>query len=159
MTTQQIQEHWNPASNKCGKLIKNTNGTVWHYSVALSDEWAMSWGANGGGLMNIGHLYLQPITSDFTACDDVDYLDMNKIFKNLNASVKTFHNDWWYNIQGWNCEHWARLVVSGKAVSTQVAHVGNWASFVIGRIFVDPLFNFLARHNYAEELLAKAVNE
>jgi hypothetical protein len=153
MLLETIKQHWNPASARCGKLIKNTNGVVWHYSVALSDDLALSWGADGGGLMNVGHLYTQPLTEDFIDCDDVDYLSLDVILNNLTASVKAFHKNWWYNIQGWNCEHWSRLAVSGKAISTQVAHVGGWASFIIGPLFAGCLFNFLQRHYHAEQVL------
>ena len=42
-----------------------------------------------------------------------------------------------YTVQGWNCEHWARLVVSGEAVSYQI------------RGPLD-LFHTLRRHGGAE---------
>jgi hypothetical protein len=29
-----------------------------------------------------------------------------------------------YGIQGWNCEHWARLVVSGEPISYQIKELG-----------------------------------
>jgi hypothetical protein len=30
-----------------------------------------------------------------------------------------FHNKWHYGVQGWNCEHWARLVVTGNPICYQ----------------------------------------
>jgi hypothetical protein len=37
---------------------------------------------------------------------------------------QAFHHLWHYGVHGWNCEHWARLVVSGDPVSYQFAQTG-----------------------------------
>jgi hypothetical protein len=140
-----INERWDPTSPRCGRLIQRLN-RVWHYSVALSDSWAIEWGPEGGpGLAGEGRLTVHSITPEFFDTKKVAYLPLPDIYANLIASVTAFHGAWRYGMHGWNCEHWARLVVSGEAVSYQVAQTG-WGIFDILRV--------LRRHRGAEQHLA-----
>lgn len=147
MTKEQINQYWNPYSSRCGKLIQSSSGLIWHYSVALSDEYAVAWGPEGGNkTIGLGKLNTHKITSNFTNVENINYLAIDKIYTNIINSIETFHSRWWYGLQGWNCEHWGRLVVSNQAICYQVAEVG-WGIF--------DLFGNLRRHLGAEETLMK----
>jgi hypothetical protein len=114
-----IRQRWEPSCGRCGRLIQKRGGMIidWHYSVALSDEWAIAWGPERPGPVGEGCLTIHKLTSEFTDAHSVPYLSLSDIYDNLLASVIAFHARWRYGIQGWNCEHWARLVVTGEAMS------------------------------------------
>lgn len=119
-----IRRHWNPTANRAGRLVQKFHG-FWHYSVALSNTSAISWGPAqqlrpyAQGCLSIHHL-----DQEFRDAIHVPYLSQDEILKNLIASVPAFHHQWQYGFQGWNCEHWARLVVSGQPISYQVQQEG-----------------------------------
>lgn len=93
----------------------------WHYGVALSDTQAISWGpCEEAKPYYTGRLRVHPLGSEFKDAVSVAYIDKAEIFKNVMASVPAFHHKWNYGLQGWNCEHWARLVVSEQPISYQV---------------------------------------
>ena len=140
-----IEQHWDPTSPRCGRLIQSFM-LVWHYSVALSGSWAIAWGPKGGNrLAGDGQLTVYSIAPELFDTQHVAYLPLPDIHANLIASVTAFHGAWRYGVQGWNCEHWARLVVSGEAVCHQVAKSG------LGLLDV---FGVFRRHRGAEQHLA-----
>lgn len=119
-----IQERWNLLSTRSGILVQRFDG-VWHYGVALSDTSAISWGPSKAlQLYHRGSLEVHQLGREFKDAIQVSYLSKDEILKNLIASVQAFHNKWEYGVQGWNCEHWARLVVSGQPISYQVKEQG-----------------------------------
>jgi hypothetical protein len=125
-----INERWDPTSPRCGRLIQRLN-RVWHYSVALSDSWAIEWGPEGGrGLAGEGRLTVHSITPEFFDTKKVAYLPLPDIYANLIVSVTAFHGAWRYGMH---------------AVSYQVAQTG-WGIFDILRV--------LRRHRGAEQHLA-----
>ena len=140
-----INERWDPPSPRCGRLIQRLNW-VWHYSVALSDSWAIAWGPEHDNRpADEGRLIVHSLTPEFSDAQQVAYLPLPDIYGNLIASVSAFNGEWRYGLQGWNCEHWARLVVSGEAVSYQIAQT------LFGGL--DAL-GILRRHRGAERHLA-----
>ncbi len=117
---EEIKRCWNPWSSRAGILIQRFDG-FWHYGVALSDNLAVSWGPiKASQVHNQGFLDVHECGHEFRNAIQVPYLTKDEIFKSLIASVSAFHNKWDYGFQGWNCEHWARLVVSGQPISYQV---------------------------------------
>ena len=119
-----IQRCWNPSSKRSGVLVQRFDG-VWHYSVALSDTAAISWGPSEElQIYHQGCLVIHGLGHEFRDAVQVSYLSEDEIFENLIASVPAFHNKWKYGVQGLNCEHWARLVVSAQPISYQVKEQG-----------------------------------
>jgi hypothetical protein len=120
----EIQRCWNPLSERSGVLVQRFDG-FWHYGVALSNTSAISWGPSKAvQLYHQGCLVIHGLGREFKDAIQVSYLSKDEILKNLIASVQAFHNKWEYGFQGWNCEHWARLVVSGQPISYQVKEQG-----------------------------------
>jgi len=138
-----IRDRWDPVSLLAGQLILRPSG-VWHYGVALSDSYAMSLGPVRSGWFALGQLEVHPLDEAFSVATQVAYLAKSEIYANLLASASAFHHVWHYGFQGWNCEHWARLVVSGDPISYQLAQTG-WGVFDI--------FGVLRRHRTAKQHL------
>jgi hypothetical protein len=69
-------------------------------------------------------LVIHDLGPEFRDAVHVPYLPQAEILQNVIASVPAFHCQWNYGFQGWNCEHWARLVVSGQPISYQVKEQG-----------------------------------
>ena len=135
-----IKDRWDPASLRSGNLIVRFD-IVGHYKVALSDSHAVSWGPKDGGRLKVRRVKL-----GHADASDVSYLSRPLILANLLASVSAFHHAWPYRVLGFNCEHWARLVVSGEARSYQIAQT--WWGFF-------GLFPGFRRHRGAEGRLKK----
>lgn len=130
-----IQESWNPHSNRSGVLVQRFDG-VWHYGVALSDNIAISWGPNEAlQLYRKGCLAIHELGREFKDAVGVVCLSKDEVLKNLIASVPAFHNKWNYGVQGWNCEHWARLVASGQPISYQVKEKGYGFFDIFGTLY------------------------
>ncbi|MBD2096959.1 hypothetical protein H6F90_17805 [Trichocoleus sp. FACHB-591] len=120
----ELKQCWNPLSIRSGTLVQRFDG-VWHYSVALSDTSAISWGPSEAlQLYHQGSLVIHELGPEFKDGIQVPYLPKAEIFKDLTSSIPAFHRKWKYGVQGWNCEHWARLVVSGQPISYQVKEQG-----------------------------------
>jgi hypothetical protein len=135
---------WDSASPRAGQLILRSKG-VWHYGVVVSDLRAVSWGPVARGKwFALGQLEVHPLEQAFAVATQVPYLPKPQIYANLLASVPAFHHVWHYGFHGWNCEHWARLVVSGDPVSYQLAQTG-WGIFDV--------FGVLRRHRTAKQHL------
>jgi hypothetical protein len=139
-----IRACWDPASPRAGQLILRPE-TVWHYAVTLSDSHAVSWGPVMLRRWHaLGQLEVHALEDAFSTAVDVPYLAKPQIYANLLASVPAFHQIWHYGVHGWNCEHWARLVVSGDPISYQVAQT-LWG--------VLDIFGVLHRHRTAKRHL------
>jgi hypothetical protein len=127
----EIRKRWSPQDGRCGRLIQRrlVHGhgpfSTWHYGVALSDSWAISWGPKSGdiALLCDGRLKVHHDAHEFRNATAIVHLPLPEICANLIASATAFHRKWLYGVHGWNCEHWARLVTSGKAKSYQVKKV------------------------------------
>ncbi|HEY9750046.1 MAG TPA: hypothetical protein V6C63_15280, partial [Allocoleopsis sp.] len=97
---------------------------------------AISWGPiKALQLYHPGSLVVHELGHEFKDAMQVSYLSKDEILENLIASVPAFHNKWKYGVQGWNCEHWARLVVSGKPISYQVKEQGLGVFDVLGILY------------------------
>lgn len=115
-----IQQEWKPDELLCGKLLQKYIG-FWHYAVALSNTKAISWSpCHLPKVYDKGIFEIHDISAEYKEAIYVPYIELSQIYQNLIASVKAFHTDWKYGIQGWNCEHCARLIVSNDTISYQV---------------------------------------
>lgn len=122
----EIYQHWDSSHDRTGQLIHRFDG-FWHYGVALCNTVGLSWGpCEPGKSYALGQLVVHSLT-DFSDAKWVKtYLRKDLVLENLIASVDAFHHKWNYGFQGWNCEHWARLVTtnSPKCYQTQNAVLG-----------------------------------
>jgi len=85
-----IQQRWEPTSQRCGRLVQSRR-LVWHYSVALSNAWAIAWGPEGGNRpAGDGCLTIHELTPEFIDAHSVAYLPQSDIYDNLLASVIAF---------------------------------------------------------------------
>jgi len=130
-----IHAHWRPASGQAGTLVQRYDNFFWHYGVALSSTHAISWGPQTtGNPHTLGQLVIHELGPLFQDAIHVPYLKPTDILANLIASVPAFHLRWNYGFQGWNCEHWARLVVSGQPICYQVKEQGFGLADVFGTL-------------------------
>ena len=107
-------------SMRAGRLIHRSRPGFLHYAVALSDSTAISWGPEcEPSLWGLGIFSIHPITGDYVDVVNILYRKRSEILVDLFASPAAFHRNWHYCTRGWNCEHWARLVVSGFPWSYQ----------------------------------------
>ena len=134
-----------------GKFFKFN--LLWHYAVALSDTCAISWIPSVNyGVSCKGYISVESLFDEYRDAIYVPYLNNKEdIFKNLIASVPAFHNEWHYGLQGWNCEHYARLVTCNDPISYQVAEQ------FLGRLRIPPDGNENAYRPEALEILNKYI--
>jgi len=99
-----------------GQIVKQNYGTVAHYAIVISKDRTIGW-------VTESLLELKPIEGEEweavkvkgEACD----------FETIKARIKSFKNELEagktrkYHVTEFNCEHWATLMVAGKAYSTQ----------------------------------------
>jgi hypothetical protein len=97
-------------SSNAGRLIHNWDG-VWHYYITISDTHVFNFGGNGFALF--------PIPLNSQEVRQVNLLNKKEVLDRCLIAYQLF-KDWHYGLLGWNCEHFARLVTTGEAVSYQV---------------------------------------
>ena len=61
---EQVRAVWQPTATRTGRLILRCDG-YWHYGVALSDAFAISWGPVVQGLTGPGVLSLHALEPQF----------------------------------------------------------------------------------------------
>ena len=84
---------------------------IWHYGIGLSDShifdtggcWRAFEKGDARRVIGVDHLLFPPQT----------------IVNRLRIAVTCFKS-WDYHLIGWNCEHLARLVATGNAISYEV---------------------------------------
>jgi hypothetical protein len=142
----QIQSKWQPTCTAVGLLYQRpfTDQPVnvvdaRHYAVRLNRHDMLAWcPVTEGQWKDRGRLRLEAFNQDFELVRGVDYLSEDEIFTNLLASCRCFHGSWCYCLGGWNCEHWARLVTTGRPVSYQTAQKAFGAVRLVGGHFRNP---------------------
>lgn len=119
----EIKKRWSPQDSRCGRLIQiQRHFSIWHYGVALSDSWGISWGPKGMAVLHAhGRLKVERMNPNkYRKTRSIVHLQLPRIYENLIASATAFHRKWHYDVAGWNCEHWARLITTAKAKSYQI---------------------------------------
>ncbi len=96
-------------SPNVGRLIHHRDGFL-HYHITISDTHAFNFGANGFAVF--------PIPSKAKRARHVELLDRREVLNRCLIAYQLF-KDWDHSILGWNCEHFARLVTTGEAISYQ----------------------------------------
>ncbi|WP_228019771.1 serine/threonine-protein kinase [Sphaerospermopsis sp. LEGE 08334] len=137
----EFNNHVDYNSNNAGYLIHHKDhrkDPTLHYHITISDIHAFNFGGNGFAVFRIPRKY--HIVKSVTLLPRKEVLDRCLIAYQL-------FKDWDYGILGWNCEHFARLVTTGEAISYQVKE--------------SPLaiFNNNGYHPLAKEMMEKACRE
>lgn len=115
-----VRQAWNKHQIRTGLLVQRFSGSQWHYGVALSNQQVIVWEPDQSSTsLGKGRLAIYPLTTDYVDAMAVTYLDSPQIFQNILQSITAFHQEWVY-AEGWNNEHWARLVTTGDPISYQV---------------------------------------
>ncbi|WP_414575559.1 serine/threonine protein kinase [Anabaena sp. CCY 9402-a] len=110
----QFNVHVDYDSANAGLLIYHReSGTdfLLHYHITISDTYAFNFGGNGFAV------FLIP--KDAQKAKHIKLLDREEILARCLIAYELF-KEWHYGILGWNCEHFARLVTTGEAISYQV---------------------------------------
>nr|WP_236117307.1 protein kinase [Hassalia byssoidea] len=101
-------------SSNAGLLIhhrEHRKDPTLHYHITISDTHCFNFGGNGFAVF--------PIPRKAKRAVHVKLLDRKDVLDRCLIAYQLFQ-DWDYGILGWNCEHFARLVTSGEAISYQV---------------------------------------
>lgn len=101
------------SSSNAGLLIhhrEHRKDPALHYHVTISDTHAFNFGGNGFAVF--------PIPKKAYVAK-LKLLNRKEVLDRCVIAYQLF-KDWHYAILGWNCEHFARLVTTGEAISYQV---------------------------------------
>jgi hypothetical protein len=135
----QICVEFDPRSERAGRLIYRSWPGFIHYAIGLSDSRAISWEPEyKPSLWGRGVLSVDATARNYADAVHVHYHERPEILQNLMASVYAFHTQWNYCARGWNCEHWARLVVSGVPRSYQCKQAYASIAVITGGHFDNP---------------------
>ncbi|BAY20454.1 serine/threonine kinase [Calothrix sp. NIES-2100] len=127
-------------SPNAGLLIHHKDhrkSSTLHYHITISKTHAFNFGGNGFAVF--------PIPHQAQRTQHVILLDRKKVLARCLIAYELF-KDWHYGVLGWNCEHFARLVTTGEAISYQVKE--------------SPLafLNHNGYHPLAKQIMDKACN-
>ncbi|WP_242045764.1 MULTISPECIES: serine/threonine protein kinase [unclassified Calothrix] len=101
-------------SPDAGLLIQHKDhrkSSTLHYHITISKTHAFNFGGNGFAIF--------PIPRQAQRVQHVTLLDRKTVLARCLIAYELF-KDWHYGVLGWNCEHFARLVTTGEAISYQV---------------------------------------
>jgi serine/threonine protein kinase len=137
----EFNNHVDYNSNNAGYLIHHKDhrkDPTLHYHITISDTHAFNFGGNGFAIF--------PIPRKSQRARYINLLPRKEVLDRCLIAYQLF-KDWDYGILGWNCEHFARLVTTGEAISYQVKE--------------SPLaiFNNNGYHPLAKEMMEKACRE
>ena len=99
-------------SPNAGLLIHHWDG-IWHFHITISETHAFGFGENGFAIYTI-----PPNSQQVTK---IKLLTKQEVLDRCLIAYQLF-KEWQFGLLGWNCEHFARLVATGEAVSYQVKH-------------------------------------
>lgn len=99
-----------------GQIVKENYGAIAHYAIVMAENRTIGW-------VNNSTLEVKPIEGIAWESVDIfgEYLDFQTIKSNIRSfkealdagEAKTYH------LTEFNCEHWATLMATGQACSTQ----------------------------------------
>jgi hypothetical protein len=93
-----------------GRLLNWYGMGVWHYGIGISNNL----------VFDTASLTLFDRTDlDIRLVPDVQIFTPSETVDRLCTAILYFHN-WDYGLLGWNCEHFARLVATDRAISYEV---------------------------------------
>ena len=110
----EFKTHVDYKSSTAGLLIhhkESSSDLALHYHITISDTHAFNFGGNGFAVFRI------PTVS--YSVESVTLLPKKEVLDRCLIAYELFKT-WNYGLLGWNCEHFARLVTTGEAISYQV---------------------------------------
>ncbi len=110
----EFKTHVDYKSSTAGLLIhhkESSSDLPLHYHITISDTHAFNFGGNGFAVFRI------PTVS--YSVESVTLLPKKEVLDRCLIAYELFKT-WDYGLLGWNCEHFARLVTTGEAISYQV---------------------------------------
>jgi serine/threonine protein kinase len=110
----EFKTHVDYKSSTAGLLIhhkESSSDLALHYHITISDTHAFNFGGNGFAVFRI------PTVS--YSVESVTLLPKKEVLDRCLIAYELFKT-WDYGLLGWNCEHFARLVTTGEAISYQV---------------------------------------
>jgi len=110
----EFQIHVDYNSSNAGYLIhhrEHRKDPTLHYHITISDTHAFNFGGNGFAVF--------PIPRKAKRARDIKLLPKKEVLDRCLIAYELFKT-WDYGLLGWNCEHFARLVTTGEAISYQV---------------------------------------
>lgn len=122
-------------SHYYGRLLNWRGSGVCHYGIGISDCLIFDTG---------GLVLFEPVNLDVRFVPDVQKFDPTETIDRLCSAVLCFHS-WDYGLLGWNCEHLARLVATGGAISYEIKKLP----------FPLPQLNSDGYHHQASRMLDK----
>ncbi|WP_242038888.1 serine/threonine protein kinase [Anabaena lutea] len=134
----EFKTHVDYKSSKAGLLIhhkESSSDLALHYHITISDTHAFNFGGNGFAVFRI------PTVS--YSVESVTLLPKKEVLDRCLIAYELFKT-WDYGLLGWNCEHFARLVTTGEAISYQVKES------------ILAFFNNNGYHPLAKEMMDKA---
>jgi len=116
-----------------GRLLNWCSLGVWHYGIGISNNL----------IFDTASLALfDRVDLDIRLVPNVQNFSPSETIDRLCTAILCFHN-WDYGLLGWNCEHFARLVATDKAISYEVKKL----------LFPIPQLNHDGWHPQASRLL------
>ncbi|QEI42535.1 Serine/threonine-protein kinase StkP [Dolichospermum sp. UHCC 0315A] len=110
----EFKTHVDYKSSTAGLLIhhkESSSDLALHYHITISDTHAFNFGGNGFAVFRIPRKY--------HIVESVTLLPKKEVVDRCLIAYELFKT-WDYGLLGWNCEHFARLVTTGEAISYQV---------------------------------------
>ena len=93
-----------------GRLLNWCSVGVWHYGIGISNNL----------IFDTASLALfDRVDLDIRLVPNVQNFSPSETIDRLCTAILCFHT-WNYGLLGWNCEHFARLVATDKAISYEV---------------------------------------
>ena len=118
-----------------GRLLNWCSLGVWHYGIGISNNL----------IFDTASLALfDRVDLDIRLVPNVQNFSPSETIDRLCTAILCFHN-WDYGLLGWNCEHFARLVATDKAISYEVKKL----------LFPIPQLNHDGWHPQASKLLTE----
>lgn len=116
-----------------GQIVKENCGPIAHYAIVVAENRTIGW-------VNNSTLEVKPIEGIVWESVNIcgEYLD----FQNIKQNIRSFKQQLdaglarKYHLTEFNCEHWATLMATGKACSTQSGAVKVGAVEIAGGAMV-----------------------
>lgn len=116
-----------------GEIVKQNYGAVAHYAIVVAENRTMGW-------VNNSTLEVKAITAQNWQAVKIqgEAFDFETIKRNIKSFKQALETDniRTYHPTEFNCEHWATLMVTGRAYSTQSGTVKFGTSTIMGGVMI-----------------------
>lgn len=116
-----------------GEIVKQNYGAVAHYAIVVAENRTIGW-------VNTSTLEVKSITAQNWQAVKIqgEAFDFETIKRNIKSFKQALETDniRTYHPTEFNCEHWATLMVTGRAYSTQSGTVKFGTSTIMGGVMI-----------------------